>query len=577
MRISTFARVRPTADSIELGSYINNREGLKLPSIGSPSSTAPPNGARSPFRPSSNSCVSISSANTLSVSTSSFSYLSSIITGSDQLTSYSTLGSPIEANLRANLNCTIVAYGQTGSGKTYTMFGPAGALTQDSLLLANPSCPPPWGIFPRTVFNLLTLGDYDTIAISGIEIFQEIAYDLLNSRRPLQIGNEQVPIYAPGARTSVLHEKGPKGGNGTHPPGCRCQHCWTAKKAAVADRLKRRDSGDFKPNAGTAAKTGITEDFKTVGETVTRINSVNDIPAVASTIEATRIAASHNLNDRSSRSHCIITVHLSRSSNGKVMKQMLTFVDLAGSERVGKSGASGQALVEAASINSSLTTLGMVIHALGSNSKHIPYRDSKLTKLLKAQLSGKSKVYMCICIADGAEHSEESVCSLKFGGRCSVVQNVGREEEYGEVGGGASGTVSERLEMARLELNQLEQRGMGETFGTDSAPSEIASYKANCAKLEELKVSLVSAQKENFEANAKAKRMGGKESRGSRKIDQRAKDLAETVNTLKKDVKNIGDIILRQKSIKGFVRAPNQLYVRKMAEVRELEQLLSLE
>ena len=245
------------------------------------------------------------------------------------------------------------------------------------------------------------------------------------------------------------------------------------------------------------------------------------------------------------------------------MTQTATFVDLAGSERVGKSGATGAALAQATSINQSLTTLGMVVQALASNKPHVPYRESKLTKLLKGQLEGRAKIAVCICVADGAEHAEESVCSLRFGKRCRAVANDAAEERA-DIRSGREGGGARTLERVKAELEDLEMRGFGETFGADAAESEIKSYRANCYKLAECERKLRNAQGLLFEERAKAKREGG----GTPAVEGR-------VIELKKDVVNLGDIILRQKSIKGFVRPPSSLWTKKFAEVRELEQMYS--
>ena len=93
-----------------------------------------------------------------------------------------------------------------------------------------------------------------------------------------------------------------------------------------------------------------------------------------------------SMNDQSSRSHSIFTVYLETEENGKIRSGKLNLVDLAGSERVGKTNATGQTFDEGKKINLSLTALGGVIDALSSNRKHIPYKDSKLTRLLALQI-----------------------------------------------------------------------------------------------------------------------------------------------------------------------------------------------
>ena len=121
-----------------------------------------------------------------------------------------------------------------------------------------------------------------------------------------------------------------------------------------------------------------------------------------------RACAETNMNERSSRSHQVLTVIVDGTtlSNGAVVHSCLHLVDLAGSERVAKSGASGDRLNEACSINTSLSALGDVMAALARNASgntqaHIPFRNSKLTQLLADSLSGQAKVMMFMHVAPG--------------------------------------------------------------------------------------------------------------------------------------------------------------------------------
>jgi hypothetical protein len=106
-------------------------------------------------------------------------------------------------------------------------------------------------------------------------------------------------------------------------------------------------------------------------------------------IEATRTAKSHALNDRSSRSHCLVSIKLTRKSGSKAVSSKFTFVDLAGSERITKSLATEIKAAEAKNINTSLSALGRTIKELSKSKQgFIPWRDSALTMLMKDSLSG---------------------------------------------------------------------------------------------------------------------------------------------------------------------------------------------
>ena len=137
------------------------------------------------------------------------------------------------------------------------------------------------------------------------------------------------------------------------------------------------------------------------------------------------------MNAESSRSHSVfsITVHQKDNISGRIKKARLFLVDLAGSEKISKTGASGTRLEEAKNINGSLTTLGMVINALCDGSSHVPYRDSKLTRLLMDALGGNSKTCLIICCAPELEHLPETLSTLRFGERAKKIKNKARINE----------------------------------------------------------------------------------------------------------------------------------------------------
>ena len=351
----------------------------------------------------------------------------------------------------------------------------------------------------------------------------------------------------------------------------RSGDCWKEKKRLIAERKAMRERGEFgngkashRERKASTSLSASSSGFATVGETVTRINSLTDVASLSSTIEATRTASSHALNDRSSRSHCLIRVELTSNVGGSALKQTLLFVDLAGSERISKSGATGAMAREATSINSSLTVLGRVIQALGTGKPHVPYRDSCLTRLLRSDLEGGAVVSMCICVADGEEHEDETVCSLRFGSRMSVVRNEAREEIAYDLAEEAEG-YREKLRIAQKELAEMETKGYGEMFAPGSNPSEIRSYLENKKQLQKFESQLLEARKALLEAKSKARRGGD---------GGRVGELAARVGELKQGVDNIQGILLRQRSTKGFVIAPKQLWVNKQAQVRELIKLI---
>ena len=140
---------------------------------------------------------------------------------------------------------------------------------------------------------------------------------------------------------------------------------------------------------------------------------------------STRHVSATAMNAVSSRSHLvqIITVVSKNKLNGRTISGKLTLVDLAGSERADKTGASGETMKEAQSINKSLSALGNVIAALTSGSKHIPYRDSTLTEVLRDCLGGNAKTLMFVNCGPANYNASETKSSLDFAKRCKNVVN----------------------------------------------------------------------------------------------------------------------------------------------------------
>ncbi|XP_076914953.1 kinesin-like protein KIN-14J [Bidens hawaiensis] len=130
------------------------------------------------------------------------------------------------------------------------------------------------------------------------------------------------------------------------------------------------------------------------------------------------------LNERSSRSHSVLTIHVRGIDleTNAVLHGNLNLVDLAGSERVDRSEATGERLREAQHINKSLSALGDVIFALAQKSQHVPYRNSKLTQVLQSSLGGQAKTLMFVQLNPEVESFSETISTLKFAERVSGVE-----------------------------------------------------------------------------------------------------------------------------------------------------------
>ena len=156
------------------------------------------------------------------------------------------------------------------------------------------------------------------------------------------------------------------------------------------------------------------------------VSSVEEVLEVMRRGAAARAVAATNMNQESSRSHSIfvITVTQKNLETGTAKSGQLFLVDLAGSEKVGKTGASGQTLEEAKKINKSLSALGMVINALtDGRSSHIPYRDSKLTRILQESLGGNSRTTLIINCSPSSYNDAETISTLRFGVRAKSIKN----------------------------------------------------------------------------------------------------------------------------------------------------------
>ncbi|KAK5163098.1 Kinesin- motor protein [Saxophila tyrrhenica] len=274
--------------------------------------------------------------------------------------------SPILDEVLNGFNCTIFAYGQTGTGKTYTM---SGDIT-DMLPVLDGA-----GIIPRVLYNLFDrLGDEQSekmeysVKCSFIELYNEELRDLLaaDDTTKLKIFDEQNK----NGRTTTLVQ------------GMEESHIKTASKGI---QLLRQGSHR-------------------------------------------RQVAATKCNDLSSRSHTVftVTVYMKRQTEtGEdfVCSGKLNLVDLAGSENIQRSGAENKRAAEAGVINKSLLTLGRVINALVEKSTHIPYRESKLTRLLQDSLGGRTKTCIIATLSPAKSNLEETISTLDYAFRAKNIRN----------------------------------------------------------------------------------------------------------------------------------------------------------
>ncbi|CAK8990076.1 Kinesin-related protein 3 (Kinesin family member 3) (Kinesin-1) [Durusdinium trenchii] len=163
------------------------------------------------------------------------------------------------------------------------------------------------------------------------------------------------------------------------------------------------------------------------GVTETYVGSEQEIFDIMKTGKYNRAVAETNLNEHSSRSHLIfmLTIEQKNLHDRSLKVGKLHLVDLAGSEKVGKTGATGDRLDEAKNINRSLSALGNVINALTDRkSTHVPYRDSKLSRVLQESLGGNAKTSLIITCSPSYYNEQETISTLRFGQRAKMIKNV---------------------------------------------------------------------------------------------------------------------------------------------------------
>ncbi|NXD72150.1 KIF12 protein, partial [Eolophus roseicapillus] len=271
-------------------------------------------------------------------------------------------------------SCTVFAFGQTGSGKTYTLMGPLGQSE------THPASPALLGLMQRSFACLL-------------EQSRSRGSDLALSASYLEIYNEQVrDLLSPG-------------------PSCTLPLRWSKTR-------------------GFYVENQLSVDFESLEAIASLLLQALNPPSAGS---QRRRTSAHALNRHSSRSHALLTIHIRRrnvsmcpapASACPSRQGTLCFVDLAGSERVKETGSSGELSVEANNINRSLLALGHCISMLAKprgKRTHIPYRDSKLTRLLARSLGGSGVTLMVACISPSSRCLSETLSTLHYASRARRV------------------------------------------------------------------------------------------------------------------------------------------------------------
>ncbi|CAO2596212.1 Kinesin-like protein KIF27 [Lemmus lemmus] len=333
---------------------------------------------------------------------------------------------PLVLSLIEGYNATVFAYGQTGSGKTYTIGGGHVASVVEGQK----------GIIPRAIQ----------------EIFQSLSE---NSSMDFKVKVSYIEVYKEDLRDLLELE------------------------TSMKDLHIRED------DKGNTVIVGAKE---------CQVESMDEVMSLLEMGNAARHTSTTQMNEHSSRSHAIFTISICQvektpetAEDGewyshRHIVSKFHFVDLAGSERVTKTGNTGERFKESIQINSGLLALGNVISALGDprrKSAHIPYRDAKITRLLKDSLGGSAKTVMITCVSPSSSDFDESLNSLKYANRARNIRNKPTLNFSPE---------SDRMDEMEFEIKLLRealQSHQASISQTSQTPSEGVSDQNRIHSLEE--------------------------------------------------------------------------------------------
>ncbi|KAL6859172.1 hypothetical protein ACP4OV_018174 [Aristida adscensionis] len=396
---------------------------------------------------------------------------------------------PIVNEVLEGFNCTIFAYGQTGTGKTYTMegecrrakSGPNGQLPADA------------GVIPRAVKQI-----FDTLERQNTEYSVKVTF--------LELYNEEI--------TDLLAPE-------------------EISKVALEERQKKT-LPLMEDGKGGVLVRGLEEEI---------VTNASEIFSLLERGSAKRRTAETLLNKQSSRSHSLfsITIHIKESTpeGEELMKcGKLNLVDLAGSENICRSGAREGRAREAGEINKSLLTLGRVITALVEHLGHVPYRDSKLTRLLRDSLGGRTKTCIIATVSPSVHCLEETLSTLDYAHRAKSIKNRPEVNQkmmkstlikdlYGEI------------DRMKAELHATREKN-GVYIPKERYDQENNERKAMADQIEQMTASLEAHQKQISELEQKYNSELQHSADLSKKLEATEKCLDHTSNllsTTKEDLK----------------------------------------
>jgi myosin heavy subunit len=296
---------------------------------------------------------------------------------------------------------------------------------------------------------------------------------------------------------------------------------------------------------------------------VTNIDTVKKIIIAGNKNRAT---GATEMNSQSSRSHLILTVIVeTQDVTGHVKVGKLNLVDLAGSERISKTKATANRMDEGIEINLSLTALGNVIAALASQRKsgHIPYRDSKLTKLLQDSLGGNTKTVMVANISPASDNKEETMSTLRYANRVKMIQNdpVVNEDPKDAM-----------MNSLRDQIKALEQQLQNSKGGTIVAPNGTTIIQSSQSSVDEERLKKLMEENEQ-EKQRLIESMKNQSEEETKKLMEQQEKLQQDREKIESELKQRHDLLEKERKEREKLEA--RLRAMKNNVVKGKQQLLN--
>lgn len=391
----------------------------------------------------------------------------------DQALLFENVAIPLFHDFVSGMNVTILAYGQTGSGKTYTMCGD---------LLGEGA-----GLIPRVLTKLFSdlHGDY-FVKLSCVELYKEELRDLICDDLNVSMNKTKLRLVSDNAnKTSTIQNL-----TEVHIDSCEMgfkilQKC-----------LEKRQTSTTK------------------------------------------------MNDLSSRSHTLFTINLYRQSNpddaiSDYCVSRMNLVDLAGSEDINKSGAVNERAREAGSINQSLLSLGKVISSLseGKEPKHIPYRESKLTRLLQGSIGGKTRTALIATISPAKINAHETISTLNYASKAKNIKNLPQS------------TRDSEMVLKKIIVQDLSTQIARITRDLLATKDKDGGIKMSVQNYDELKAAMANMESDLKEKDAEVKSLHTRLQRKEQEADELRKNCSSLMQS-EQDAK--AQLISEKKDSRSF-------------------------